>query len=131
MRSAQVRGEVEAALARHHQVEDDQVEGEAAELAARIGRILGGGDEKAVVGQIAGEQPAQPGVVVDHEDMRRFLMAQLGRCRASITRRACADCESVPDQRATHAGNRPRSSGSIIARSTVRNPCGRGIAGRT
>ncbi len=72
-RSPQRPGEVEAALARHHQVEDNEIEGGAGELAPRVGSVAGGGDDEAVLGEVAGEQLAQLAVVVHHQDVRRGL----------------------------------------------------------
>ena len=62
-------GEVEAGFMRHHHVENEQIEGEAAHGGARGGRIDGRGHAEAVLLQIAGEQVADAAVVVDDEDM--------------------------------------------------------------
>ena len=72
-------GEVDAGLLRHHHVEDEQVEGEAAHGGARARGIHRGGHAEAVVLQIAREQVADAAVVVDHQDMRRVVVGQLPR----------------------------------------------------
>ena len=66
---AQVARELEAGLARHHDVEDQQVEAQPFELGARIGGGLSGGDAVAFGKQEAREQVADAAVVVDHEQM--------------------------------------------------------------
>ncbi len=47
--AAQAVGEVIAVLARHHHVDDEKIEGEAAELGARLGGIDRGGDAETLV----------------------------------------------------------------------------------
>ena len=52
-RAAQRFGEVEAVLARHHHVENKQIEAQPVELGARVGGGLGGGDAIALARQKA------------------------------------------------------------------------------
>ena len=67
----ELAGKIEAALAGHHDVEDDDVEGEPAHGGARARRIGGGGDtRKPVLEQIARQQVADALVVVDDQDVR-------------------------------------------------------------
>ena len=66
----ELAGKIEAAFAGHHDVEDDDVEGEAAHGCARAGRIVRGRDAEALVEQVAGQQGANALVVVDDQDMR-------------------------------------------------------------
>ena len=68
----QIGGEIEPAFARHHQVEDDQVEGQTAQLGAGVGGIRGGRDHEAVLRQELAQQLPQTVVVVHHQDMRKF-----------------------------------------------------------
>ncbi len=79
-------GQLQAAFARHHHVEHHQVGIDEAQLLARLGGVAGGGDAKAVLGQIARQQAAQPIVVVDHQDMRIVLRRWLHRTGLSLTR---------------------------------------------
>ena len=65
--------EIEAVLARHHDVEDEQIETQAVELGARLRGVVGGGDAIAFGGQKAREQVADAAVVVDDEQMRRVV----------------------------------------------------------
>ena len=51
-------------------VEYQKIEGDAIELAARFGGVAGGGDAKALVGEIAAQQVPQPRIVVDDQEMR-------------------------------------------------------------
>ena len=67
---AQVARELEAGLARHHHVEDQQIEAQPFELGARIGGGLRGGDAIALGEQEARQQVADAPVVVDHQQMR-------------------------------------------------------------
>ncbi len=66
-------GEIEAVLARHHHVENEQIEAQAGELGARVGRGLGGGDAIAFAEQEARQQVANAAVVVDDQQMRRVV----------------------------------------------------------
>ena len=86
-------GQVEAGLARHHHVEDQQVEGHALHQRARLGGVRRGADPIAIGGQIALQQRAQPLVIVDDEQVRivpwpigRPLMAAIPRtgCRKAL-----------------------------------------------
>src|ERR1051325_1991407 len=65
--SAQGTGQREPVLARHHDVEHDQIEGKARELGARLRGIGCPGHAKAAVAEIAAQQLAQPQIVVDDE----------------------------------------------------------------
>ena len=62
-------GEVEAGFAGHHDVEHEGVGLDGAELVAGFGHVGGGGDAEALLGQVAGQQPAEAGVVVDDKDV--------------------------------------------------------------
>jgi hypothetical protein len=75
---AQIAGEIETRLARHHDVEHDEVERKAAEPGARRRGVAGGGDAKTIFRQVALQQVAQPPVVVDDQDMRRLVAGLLG-----------------------------------------------------
>ena len=68
--AAQLAGEVEAGLARHHDVEHDQVEVERGQALAGLGGVPGGGDAKAVARQERLQEFAQARVVVDDQDVR-------------------------------------------------------------
>ena len=70
---AQRAGELETGLARHHHVEDQEVEAQAFELGARLGRRLGGGDPIAFGQQEARKEVADAAVVVDHQHVRRIV----------------------------------------------------------
>jgi len=52
----QCAGQFQPTLARHHDVEHDEVEGEAREVRARLARIGGGSHPKAAVRQVATQQ---------------------------------------------------------------------------
>ena len=54
---------------RHHHVENDQVEVEPGQFAARLRRIAGDRHSKAVLAQILLKQAADTRVVIDHEQM--------------------------------------------------------------
>jgi hypothetical protein len=62
----QVCGEIEPALARHHDVKDDDVEGQSVKKSARLGRRWGDCDAMTVFDQIAGQQSAKASIVVDN-----------------------------------------------------------------
>ena len=57
-------------FARHHHVEDKEIESEPAHLVARLGRGRRHGDPEAVLRQIRVQQFADAPIVVDHQDMR-------------------------------------------------------------
>ena len=69
----EIAGEIEPALARHHDIEDDDVERQAAHGSARGRGVRGGRHAKAVLEQIARQQVADALVVVDHENVRRVV----------------------------------------------------------
>ena len=83
----EVAGQVEPALAGHHHVEDDDVEGEAAHGGARARGVGGGGDAEAVLEQVARQQIADALIVVDDQDVRG-VVGQRFHC-ASMPRRRC------------------------------------------
>jgi hypothetical protein len=66
-------GEFEAALSRHHHIDDQEVEGDAGELAARVGGGGGRRNSKAMRAQEAREQGANAHVIVDDQEMRRVI----------------------------------------------------------
>ena len=66
-------GEFEPALARHHHVDDEEVEGEQRQLPARLRRRCRGGDAKAVRAEEALQQRADAHVVVDDEEVGRVV----------------------------------------------------------
>ena len=70
--------EIQPAFPRHHHVEDDQVEAERGQLCPAVGGVRGGGDDKAVVDQIAAQKLSQASVVVDDQDMRLILIHRYG-----------------------------------------------------
>ena len=72
-RLAQALDQRHAVLARHHHVDDEQIEGEAGEPLARFGGVAGDGDAEAVVAEVAREQHADALVVVDDEEVRRVV----------------------------------------------------------
>ena len=57
-------------LARHHDIEHDEIEGKAREIRARLARIGGGGHPKTAVGQVPAQQFSQAGIVIDDKKMR-------------------------------------------------------------
>ena len=77
----EVARELEPGLAGHHDVEDDEIEGEAAHGRPGASGVAGRRDAEAVVLQEAREQIADALVVVDDQDVRR-------RCRAVASLRA-------------------------------------------
>ncbi len=66
-------GEIEAVLARHHDVEDQEIEFEAFELGSRLERSLGGRNTVALTEQKARQQRTDAAVVIDNEQMRRVV----------------------------------------------------------
>src|SRR5262249_51573079 len=56
-------------LARHHDVEHDEIERKAGELGARLGRVRGAGHAEAAVREITPQQLAQPQIVIDDEEV--------------------------------------------------------------
>ena len=102
---AQAFGEGEAVFARHHHVEDDEVEGEVGEKAARLGGRGGDGDAMAVLRKIGRQQVAQAAVVVDHQHMGGVVGE----------RRGGGAHFAVPRPEAISAMTRSRSGASIIA----------------
>ena len=71
--SRSARVSVDAVFAGHHHVHDDEVEIETCKLALRFGAVGGDGDAEAVLGEIAIEQLADAGVVIDHQQVRRIV----------------------------------------------------------
>jgi hypothetical protein len=69
-RFAQIPGEAEAVLARHHHVEDDEVEIEPRQQAPRMGRVAGSRGHEAVAHEELLQQPANAFVVVDDQEVR-------------------------------------------------------------
>src|SRR6516225_5452983 len=70
-------GKLYPGFVRHHHVEYQQIEGEAAHGGARRRSIDGGGHAEAVLPQIAGEQIADAAVVVDDQNMRAIVVRRL------------------------------------------------------
>ena len=66
---AQALGQREAALARHHHIDDQQIESDARQLLPRLGGIARRGDAKAGFDEIAAQQVAQPRIIVDDQKM--------------------------------------------------------------
>ena len=63
-------GKVEAGLAGHHDVQHQQVGLDGAEFVAGFGGVTGrAGDAEPLLGQIAGQQGTEAGVVVDDQDV--------------------------------------------------------------
>ena len=69
-------GEGEAGLVGHHDVENEEVGVEDAQFVAGFGGVAGGGDAEALLDEVAGEEGAEAGVVVDDEDVD--FVAHLG-----------------------------------------------------
>ena len=69
----QAAGQLQAALAGHHDVENDNVEGKPAHGGARAGGIGGRGDAEAALEQVAGQQVPNTLIVVDNQDVRRIV----------------------------------------------------------
>ena len=78
-------GEIEAGLARHHHVENEQIETQTVELGARVGRGLGRGHAVALAGQEARQQVADAAVVIDHQQMRRIVGKRGGQYHLLLT----------------------------------------------
>ena len=79
----------------------EEIEGEAVELAARVGGVARHGDAEALLGQVFPQQLAQPLVVVDDEDVGR-----LGR--------------DLDGHRGDYSAGRAGRSSTAIARGTGR-----------
>src|SRR5262245_45161220 len=75
---AQRAGQREAALARHHDIEHNEIEGKARELGARLGRVRGAGHAEAAVREVAAQQLAQPQIVIDNEEVGLALGHRAG-----------------------------------------------------
>ena len=65
----ELAGEVQPALARHHDVEDHEVESETAHGGPGGYRVAGSGNAEAVVLQVSAEQIPDPMVVVDQQNV--------------------------------------------------------------
>ena len=72
-RGADGAREIEPALARHHDVENEQIEFQAGELGPRVGRGLRGRNAIAFAEQEARQQRTDAPVVVDDKKMRRVI----------------------------------------------------------
>jgi len=79
--AAQGAGQRETALAGHHDIEHDQIEGKAGELGARLGGVGGAGHAKAAVAEIAAQQLAQPQIVIDDKEVRLAVGHRAGLYR--------------------------------------------------
>jgi len=66
-------GKAEAGFARHHDVENQQIEGDAAPRVARLRRVLGRCDTEPVLAQKPRQQIADAPVVVHHEYVGRVV----------------------------------------------------------
>ncbi len=66
----------EAGLARHHHVEDDEVEGQAFQPLAGCGGMSGRRDAIAVVGEVARQRLADHTVIIDDEQMGRVVLGR-------------------------------------------------------
>ena len=62
-------GEIEAVLAGHHHIEDEDIECKTAHLLARLAGVGRERHPKPIVRQIGSEQFANPAVIVDDQDM--------------------------------------------------------------
>ena len=74
-RVAQMAAERQAVLARHHDVEHDEIEGAAVEQPAQRLGAFGNGDAIALPGEIFPHQVAYVAVIVDDRNMRRRIHA--------------------------------------------------------
>ena len=99
---ANAAGEIEAAFARHHHVEDEKIELQAGELGAGIERGFRRRDAVAFAQQKARQQRADAAIVVDDEKVRRIV----GR----ILRRTMCRIRSL-----VRAGGRHRSSSRVAS----------------
>ena len=72
--AAQGDSQFHAALARHHDVENQQVEGDMAQMGARFRGVGCGRHAKAVLAQELAQQLAEPVVVVHHQNMRLVFL---------------------------------------------------------
>jgi hypothetical protein len=84
---AKLAGELEAGFARHHHIDDGEIEGEATHALARFGGAGGGAHPNAVGRQEALDQLADAAVVIDHEDMGRIGLGRHDRPRRGAVRR--------------------------------------------
>ena len=71
-------GEIETGLTRHHHVENKQIETQADQLGARVGRGLGRADAIALAGEEARQQVTDAAVVIDYQQMRRIVRKRGG-----------------------------------------------------
>ena len=99
-RGAQIAGEIEAGLARHHDVEDQQVEAQALELGARVGGGLRRGDAVALGHQEARKQIADDAVVVDHQQVGRVVGESGGHRGHGLHRLSLILAAAAPGRRA-------------------------------
>ena len=76
-RAAERFRKADATLPRHHHIEDDEVEDEAAHAFARFRRVGGGGHAIAMGDEIGVEQGPDAAVVIDHENVERLAHAIL------------------------------------------------------
>ena len=88
-------GQLEAVLARHHHVEDQQVEVESFELGPGIGRAVGSGDAIAFSHQKPRQEIADAPVVIHDQKVRRVVgkgggCRVHGRVRSALSRAAAA-----------------------------------------
>ena len=72
------RGEIEAVFARHHDVENEEIEFQAFELGARVRAVSAVRDPVTFAEQKARQQRADAAIVVDDEQMRR-VVGRIGR----------------------------------------------------
>ena len=72
-------GQLHPVLARHHDVDNEEVEGKAGEAPACISRVGGTADAESLPAEITREQTADTAVIVDDEKVRRIIGDRLVR----------------------------------------------------
>jgi len=119
VRGAQAAANAQPVFAREHQVQHDEVDRVAGQQAAHRASVLGHPDVKPFLGQVAVEQVADAGVVVDHQDAVGAVRGV--RHGAALLRLCVADCDT-----AFHAPPCPGGIATRLVTDVARDP---GFAG--
>ncbi len=85
---ADMAAQAEAVLARHHDVEDDEVDRIGGHPRARALGVAGLGDAKALLGQILRERLADRALVIDQQDVGKALGHDATQQSPAVKRRA-------------------------------------------